>query len=290
MVKFICASVRELRKKLKLKIQEKVKPGEFQSLAGLKFIGAACLWLALAATSRAGSQSSADYSITAESIDGGGLRATSAHYVNDGSLSAGSFISSADYAQRGGYAGQLNNAPVVTNYLLAVATNTVIKVPVAGLLSSVKDVDGDFVTFVSVSAASAQNGVAAHVGNFVVYRPANGFNGGDSVTWVAQDSEGDRATGTIFAQVGPPPAPPDQAALNLISVTFDTAPGATDATLRFVGLPQSTYLVQYSDSLVPPITWTTLGLVSVTNGVFQIVDPTAGGASQRYYRTVYQSQ
>jgi hypothetical protein len=107
---------------------------------------------------------------------------------------------------------------------------------------------------------------------------------------VAQDSEGDRATGTILAQVGPPPAPPDHAALNLIAVTFDTAPGATDATLRFAGLPQSTYLVQYTDSLTPPVTWTTLGTVSVTNGVFQIVDPTAGGASQRYYRTVYQPQ
>lgn len=273
-----------------MKVQEQIKPGEFQSNARLKFIGAICLCLVLAAASRAGSQSSADYSITAESIDGGGLRSSSAHYVNDGGLNAGSFISSADYAQRGGYAGQLNNAPVVTNYPITVVSNTVIKVPIAALLSSVKDVDGDSITFVSVAAASAQNGVATHVGNFVVYRPANGFNGSDSVTWVAQDSEGDRATGTILAQVGAPPAPPDQPAFNLVSITFNHAPGATDATLRFAGLPQSTYLVQYTDSLTPPVTWTSLGTVGVTNGVFQIVDPTAGGASQRYYRTVYQSQ
>jgi hypothetical protein len=77
--------------------------------------------------------------------------------------------------------------------------------------------------------------------------------------------------------------------LNLVSVTFDTAPGATDATLVFAGLPQSTYTVQYTGSLTPPITWTPLGSVSVTNGVFQIVDPTAGGAGQRFYRALYQS-
>jgi|GEM_PF-6976690 len=193
------------------------------------------------------------------------------------------------HAVAGGYIGQLNNAPVVTTYPVTVTSNTVIKVPIAALLSSVKDVDGDSVTFVSVADASAQSGAASRIGNFVVYRPANGFNGGDSVTWVAQDSEGDRAAGTILAQVGAPPAPPDQPALNLVSITFNHAPGATDATLRFAGLPQSTYLVQYTDSLVPPVTWTSLGTVSVTNGVFQIVDPTAGGASQRYYRTVYQS-
>jgi hypothetical protein len=250
----------------------------------------AVLWLARAMASHAaGTQSSVDYSFTAESVDGGGLRSASAHYVSDGSLSAGNFTPGADYAQRGGYIGQLPNPLRATNYSLAVASNTVIKVPIAELLSTVKSVDGDPVTFISVAATSAQNGVASRVGNFVAYRPATGFNGGDNVTWVAQDSEGDRATGTILAQVGTPPVQPDQPTLNLFSITFDTVPGATDATLHFAGLPQSTCTVQYTGSLTPPVTWTTLGSASVTNGVFQIVDPTAASASQRYYRTVYQS-
>jgi hypothetical protein len=260
-----------------------------RSLFAEKHLFAALLWLAWVASARAGSQTSADYSSGIESNDGGGSRAASADYSSDVSLNAGSFVSSADYAQRGGYAGQLNNAPVATNYPLTVVSNTVIKIPVAALLNSVKDADGDSITFVSVASGSAQNGTASRVGNFVVYRPANGFNGSDSVTWVAQDSEGDRTAGTILAQVGTPPAPPNAPTLNLVSITFDTAPGATDATLRFGGLPQSTYTVQYTGNLTPPIIWTSLGTVSVTNGVFQIVDPTAGGAGQRYYRTVYQS-
>jgi hypothetical protein len=255
-----------------------------------KFFGAACLWLAsMMAAYASGTQNSADYNFSVESIDAGGLRSASTNYVHDGGLNAGNFVSSADYAQRGGYVGQLNNAPVATNYPITVVSNIVIKVPIADLLNSVKDVDGDSITFVSVASGSAQNGTAGRAGNFVAYNPPSGFTGGDSIAWVAQDSEGDRTTGTILPQVGAPSAPPNQPTLNLVSITFNHAPGATDATLRFAGLPQSTYTVQYTDSLAPPITWTTLGNASVTNGVFQIIDPTAGGASQRYYRTMYQS-
>jgi Big-like domain-containing protein len=260
-----------------------------RSLFAEKHLFAALLWLALMVSVHAGSQTSADYSSGAESNDGGGSHAASTDYSSDGAFGPGNFAASADYAQRGGYVGQLNNAPVVTNYPLSAVSNTVIKVSITALLNTVKDADGDSITFVSVAGSSAQNGEASRVGNFVVYRPANGFTGSDSFTWVAQDSEGDRAMGTILAQVGAPPAPPSQPTLNLVSVTFDNAPGATDATLRFSGLPQSTYLVQYTGSLTPPITWTTLGSAGVTNGVFQIVDPTARSAGQRYYHTVFQS-
>jgi hypothetical protein len=247
--------------------------------------------LMLAASARAlEPQYSADYLFSTESNDGGGSPAASADYSSDDSTGAGNFVSSADYAQRSGYIGQLPNAPVATNYSLTVNSNTVIKIPIAALLKAVKDVDGDSITFVSVAGGSAQNGVVSRVGNFIVYSPESGFTGSDSIVWVAQDSEGDRTTETILALVGAPPAPLNLPTLNLVSITFDSTPGATDATLRFAGLPQSTYTVQYTGNLVSPVTWTTLGTVSVTNGVFLIVDPTAGSASQRYYRTLFQSQ
>ena len=138
----------------------------------------AALWLALSASSRAGPQSSADYSAGVESNDGGGSRAASADDSSAVSFGAGNFVSSADYAQRGGYAGQLNNAPVATNYPVTAVSNTVIKVPIADLLNSVKDVDGDSITFVSVASGSAQNGTASRAGNFVAYNPPPGFTGG----------------------------------------------------------------------------------------------------------------
>jgi len=236
------------------------------------------------------SQSSADYFFNVESIDGGGLRAASAHYMANGSFSAGNFISSADYAQRGGYVGQLNNPPALTNFPVSVVTNSTIKIPVAQLLAAVKDVDGDSVSFVSVVAATAQNGAASRSGNFVLYRPANGFSGADSITWFVQDSEGDRTAEIISAQVGAPPPLPNAPTLNLVSIAFDAAPNSTDATLRFASLPGTTYTVQFTDDLTPPVTWTTIGSAATTNGVFKIVDPTARNATQRYYRTIIQTQ
>jgi hypothetical protein len=226
---------------------------------------------------------------TVESIDGGGLRTASADYASDGSFSAGDFTAGADYAQRGGYIGQLNNPPVATNYMVNVSTNSTTKVAIGTLLGTVTDADGDAVTFVRVAGTSAQNGVVRRVGNWVIYQSPAGFNGSDSFIWVAQDSEGDRATGMVLAQVGPLSAPP-QPTLNLISIVLDSAPGATDATLFFAGLPGETYLVQYTDSVTPPVTWTTLGMATTVGGVFQIVDPTAGIAPNRFYRATVQPQ
>ncbi len=243
-----------------------------------------------AAAHAAGPQNSADYFFTNESIDGGGLRVSSAHYTSDGSFGAGNFIASADYAQRGGYIGQLNNAPVATNPTFTIASNSTIKIPISMLLSAATDPDGDSISFANVANASAQNGVVSRNGIWLLYKPPAGFTGTDTITWVMQDSEGDQNNGMILAQVIVPPPPLNAPTLNLISVTFDTAPSSTDATLRFASLPGITYLVQYTDSLTPPVTWTTLGAASTTNGVFTIIDPTARNATQRYYRTIAQTQ
>ncbi|MGH7953626.1 MAG: Ig-like domain-containing protein, partial [Limisphaerales bacterium] len=245
-----------------------MKRNQIQSNAPLKFFGAVCLCLAISASARAdGSQSSADYVFTAESTDGGGLRSASTDYASDGSFDAGNLATSADYSQRGGYIGQLNNPPVPTNYVIVVYTNSTIKVPISKLLSTVSDADGDTITFVNVASRSAQNGAVGRSGIWLLYKPPNGFIGNDRFTWVAQDSEGDQATGTIVEQVVAP-VEPDAPTLNLASIVFNQTPGATDATLRFASLPGETYTIQYTDSLQPPVTWTTLGTATTTNGMF----------------------
>ena len=272
------------------------KKHSHESFAGQMKVLASCfvpvfIMLMLAARAHAaGPQSSADYHFSVESLDGGGLRTASADYAADGSFDTGNFITSADYAQRGGYIGQLPNAPVATNYTFTVVSNNTIEIPLNSLLSSANDPDGDSISFVSIANTSAQNGIAEQVGNWVSYKPPAGFTGTDSIIWVMKDSEGDQNTGTILTLVVASPPLSNLPTLNQTSITFDTATNTTDATLRFVGLPQATYLVQYTGSLIPPITWTNLGSATVTNGVFTIVDPTARSANQRYYRTVFQSQ
>jgi hypothetical protein len=164
------------------------------------------LLISVASARAQGSQTSAHYNFTVESVDLGGLRAYSADYKSDGSISAGGFVKSGDYAQRGGYVGQLNNAPASTNYMFTTTSNINAQIPLVLLLGSATDPDGDFVSFVSVASSTAQGGAAASNGNFVAYAPPSGFTGGDSFTWVMRDSEGDQGTGTILAQVNPPPS------------------------------------------------------------------------------------
>ena len=230
-----------------------------------------------------GPQASANYRITAESIDGGGQRATSAHYTADGSLGAGGFVTSADYLHRGGFIGQLNNAPIGTNYILTVAENSTNSIAISALLDTVISPDGEALSFINAANPSAQSGTVESLGAWLLYQPAADFVGADSISWVVQDVEGDRSTGTILVQVVAPPTAPT---LNLISITFDPAPGSAAATLSFSSPPGGPYQVQYTDSLTPPIQWTTLGTATITNGTFQIVDPTARNVSQRFYRTI----
>jgi len=232
---------------------------------------------------RAGPQSSAHYLVTNESVDGGGLRAGSADYASDGSFSSGSLIASADYTQRGGYVAALNNAPVaVTNYTINLYTNGLFKVA-SGAVAP--DPDGDQTAFVSLQNPTTQNGSVSNGVIWAYYRPALNFAGSDSFNFTVRDSEGDSATGTVLAQITGTPVTPDSPTLNLVSLNFQGAA----ARLKFGGLPGATYTVQYTDSLTPPVTWATLGSATVTNGVMTIVDPTAGSASQRFYRTLLQS-
>lgn len=73
------------------------------------------------------------------------------------------------------------------------------------------------------------------------------------------------------------------------SVTREPASGAgTQARLTFAGIPGVSYHVQYTNSLVPPVTWNTISGSATANaqGQLQIIDPpTLPGA--RFYRAVY---
>jgi hypothetical protein len=49
-------------------------------------------------------------------------------------------------------------------------------------------------------------------------------------------------------------------------------------------LPAGVYRVLYTDNLTPPVQWqTNLPGATVNNGVLDVIDPTAGGSTQRFY-------
>ena len=57
--------------------------------------------------------------------------------------------------------------------------------------------------------------------------------------------------------------------------------------LRFQGLPERTYRIEYTESLTEP-NWTTLGIRTAgANSAFEIIDRPVAGSPARFYRSVY---
>ena len=57
--------------------------------------------------------------------------------------------------------------------------------------------------------------------------------------------------------------------------------------LRFQGLPERTYRIEYTESLTEP-NWTTLGIRTAgVNSAFEIIDRPVAGSPARFYRSVY---
>jgi len=220
--------------------------------------------------------------LSCTSIDSGGARVSTPNYTLDSSIGGiGDLLTVGSDSLWGGYPAQLNNPPTVPVYTLTRGTNLSTKVLLSRLTSTVSDIDGDQVFFVGLANVSTNGGTLATQGGWLLYNPPAGFNGVDGFTWTVQDAAGDQTVGSVIVQVVPPyPA----YTLSLLSITLG---GGPSATLQFIGIPGLVNIVQYSDSLVSPISWTTLGTMTAgTNGLFQIVDPTAGNSPQRFYRTL----
>lgn len=220
------------------------------------------------------------------SIDSCGARVSTPNYTLDSSLGGiGDLLTVGSGSLWGGYPAQLNNPPNVPVYVMDRGTNLTTKVLLSKLVATVTDVDGDPVFFVGLANTSTNGGVLATEGGWLLYAPPPGFNDVDGFTWTVQDAAGDQTVGSVIVQVVPPYS---AFSLSLLSITVDG--GGSSATLTFIGIPNLNNVVQYTDSLVPPIAWNTLGTVTAgPDGMFQVVDPTAGNSPQRYYRTLVQT-
>jgi hypothetical protein len=204
----------------------------------------------------------------------------------DGSASPGDMASSSHYTQRGGYMGQLNNAPTISSVTFSRGTNSLLRVPLSPIIASAIDPEGDTIHFYAYDPTTEENGSAALLGNqFLQYSAPSDYNGNDTIFWTALDSEGDQAQGSILLRLA---MPTDGPTLNLISRNVS----GDGATLLFAGLPPATEEVQvhlqYTDTLTP-VNWQDLGGNVVTNGILTIYDPTGGTNITRFYRTVYPS-
>jgi len=154
------------------------------------------------------------------------------------------------------------------------------KVQIATLLGNDSDADGDEISFVSVTGASAKNGVVVRAGEWISYTAPLGFTDDDSFTYSISDGRGQPVFGTVLVKVQPGP-------LDAPNLTL-TDLGNGSYRIRFSGIPDVTYEIEFTDGL-DPANWQSLDVETADqNGVFEIVDTPPSGFGQRFYRSVHQ--
>jgi hypothetical protein len=222
----------------------------------------------------------------------GGTNAGSPAPLNSGaasfmtaSLAHGSHTISAEYAGDANFAGATNTLspsqlidtpPVAGPDSLQYSGTNGAKISIATLLTNDSDADGDSITFVGVSAASAHGGTVVSNGGWIFYTPPPGFTNSDTFSYTISDGLAAPVTGVVtanfFVDNGPSP-----------NLTISVLTNGVYA-IRGNGIPGRIYRIQ--SSATSSGGWQDLGTATADSfGVFQLIDP--NGSRQRFYRSVY---
>jgi subtilisin-like proprotein convertase family protein len=201
-------------------------------------------------------------------------------------LPAGSHVVIAEFASTTNFVGttnrlspdQLINSPPIaaTDEVPRFLPNGV-KVRIATLLQNDSDADGHSVTFVSFSSASANGGTIVQDADWLHYTAPAGFTNNDSFTYTIRDSLGQSATGLVNIRITEHGRSPN---LKI------TAAGDGSFAIRFDGVPNLEYRIEYSEG--PSGTnWQTLETrMADDTGLFEVVDRPSQGSPIRVYRSV----
>ena len=166
----------------------------------------------------------------------------------------------------------VNRVPIAGNDLLTRAAGENATVTTATLLGNDFDPDGDELTFVSVSATSAQGATVSLSDGVITYSPNGFITGNDTFTYTIRDSHHETATATVTVETSSAAAP---------ILTIEPRTGGV--TLHLTGARFVLHTIWVSTDL---LTWTELDNVTTdTNGHATVEDPTnPDEGSARFYR------
>jgi hypothetical protein len=143
---------------------------------------------------------------------------------------------------------RFNHTPVANADSVQRPTGQGTKIATSTLVSNDTDADGDTLSVVSVTAATSGGGTAT---------------GTVAVTLAGENVSMSR---------------------NLRSIQ----PVGQAYHVHFSGIPGFVYTIQYTESLIPPVAWTTLGTAQLgSNGQGEYSDTPPANAASRFYRTTY---
>ena len=169
----------------------------------------------------------------------------------------------------------INSVPVAVGDTLERDPTNGVRVSIATLLSNDTDADSDPISFLGVSAISANGGTVVSNAGWVFYTPPVGFTNADTFTYTISDGYGPPVTGTVT-----------------VNIRVDSGPylaisglGNGSLAVRGNGIPGRTYRIQFATDPQNPA-WNLLGPATAdTSGFFVFTD--TNGTSQRFYRSVY---
>jgi Bacterial Ig domain len=241
----------------------------------LNFVILLAMPFPLSATSR----TSADYAVSAETIDPAGGYSSSADYIHDGGVTGLAGQSDGiPYRVVSAYAAQLPNAPVPGADTLSRNQSLSAKVKLSSLLDNDTDPDGGVLTVKSLDTVSLNGGDVYFEDPWVIYEPADGFNGTDTFHYVIQNADGESAVATVTSVVVPAGSEPS---LNQVALLLQ----GQDLLVRFVGVPGFTYVIQWKAALDDP-EWNVLSTTAAAaSGLFEALD---SSRQTRFYRAISQ--
>jgi glucose/arabinose dehydrogenase len=172
-----------------------------------------------------------------------------------------------------------NSPPVANTDTIRRHPSSGTRVLISALLTNDTDANGDPLSFVSVASMSSNGAGVSRQGEWIYYTPLSGFTNDDAFTYQITDNRSQPVTGTVNVLATPEEVPSPN-----LTVT-DLGNGSY--RIRFDGIPDLTYRVEYTPTMAPP-QWQTLGSRTAdANGIFEIVDTPPPGFGQRFYRSVY---
>jgi hypothetical protein len=171
----------------------------------------------------------------------------------------------------------VNTSPTAGPDSLARYGTNAAKIAISDLLKNDSDVDGDSLSFISVTNASVAGGVVARTGNWIFYTPPANSTTGDSFTYTVADNLGGAATGTVNVVIGTNSAASDNLAIQSL--------GGSAVRLLFDGIPGRTYSIQFSTNVTLGNWQTLANIVAGSSGFYTYTDSPPAGVT-RIYRSI----
>jgi subtilisin-like proprotein convertase family protein len=204
--------------------------------------------------------------------------------LNTSSLPPGSHVVVAEFASTSNFVGVtnrlnpdqlINTPPIAGTDELPRYSSSGAKVRITTLLRNDSDADGHPITFVTFSAASANGGTITRDVDWLHYVPPTGSTNDDSFTYTISDGMSQPVTGTVNIRAS------NQKPSNLKI----TALGDGLFVIRFDGIPDITYDIEFSED-PNSASWSSLGSRTADEtGMFEIIDQPPAGSPMRVYRS-----